>query len=74
MKNSDPTYVFIFVPVERAGENLQERLRDCIAALNEAQPENPPETRQKEEPHDERMPFWTWFLPNPLPKPKKSDA
>ncbi|GEM_PF-2427326 len=67
-KKSDKTLVFVFVPVDRDGDDFQERLRGCIAAFNDAQPEAPP-TECVNKSQKEKMPFWTWFLPNPLPQP-----
>ncbi|MCX6981888.1 MAG: hypothetical protein NTV08_14205 [Verrucomicrobia bacterium] len=62
------TFVFIFIPTETTPKNFREHLRDCIASL----PDVPlPEAEKTDaRPKAAPPPFWTMFLPNPLPTPK----
>jgi hypothetical protein len=60
------TYVFIFI----SGTNessFPQRLRDCLKSLPESVSENVPSKEKTE-----NYPYWTWFLPNPLPPPGNS--
>lgn len=62
------TYVFVFVPTEKTPEDFRERLRDCVASLPDVPLPAVEENHAQTDPAPQ--PFWTMFLPNPLPTPK----
>jgi hypothetical protein len=67
------SYVFVFVPVGAgiSPKEFRDRLHDCLASISdESQPKPAQETARADADKDEPLPFWTWFLPNPLPPPK----
>jgi hypothetical protein len=62
------THVFIFVPVT-SESNFQERLHDCLTSLPDSVV-----VRTLDEEKTVDSPFWTWFLPNPLPPPRQTPS
>ncbi|MGZ5023131.1 MAG: hypothetical protein ACXWAX_11140 [Chthoniobacterales bacterium] len=65
--NNMKTYVFVFVPVQDV-PHFRKRLRDCLASIPEAFAHRHHEQTTNEAKKEE-YPYWTWFLPNPLPPP-----
>ena len=54
-----------YLPIGR--EDFRERLSDCLASLHD--PNKPAEKNKNKKGNPD--PFWTWFLPNQLEKPKR---
>ena len=64
--NGTTTYVFVFVPV-RDVPHFRKRLCDCLASISTMFSHGGGE--KKTEVKEDKYPYWTWFLPNPLPPP-----
>ena len=66
--------VFVFVPFDGSQQELDHRLRDCLRALDPPEPGGAAPSPAAGPAAPQAEPFWTWFLPNPLPEPKSAGS